>query len=75
MTPIGDACLSALEAVAEERKHSGFSLMDAAQEPGLSDAERWRIKWEAIGEIHTYLHLSDLASYHRLRRILHREAA
>lgn len=74
MTPIGDACLSALEAVAQDRLGSGFAMMDAAEQPGISDAERWRIKWEAIGEIHTYLHLSDLATYHRLRRIQQRVA-
>ena len=75
MTPIGDACLSALEAVAQERLASGFAMMDAAEQPGISEAERWRIKWEAVAEIRTYLHLSDLATYHRLRRIQQRVAA
>ncbi len=75
MTPIGDACLSALEAVARERLESSISLQEAAGQPGITEAERWRITWEAAAETDAYLHLIELARYYRLRRIQQRVAA
>jgi hypothetical protein len=68
MTPIGEACLSALEAVAQERLELSVALHEAAAHPGITEAERWRITWEAVAETDAYLHLNELARYYRIRR-------
>ncbi|MEO0961105.1 MAG: hypothetical protein AAFY01_01655 [Pseudomonadota bacterium] len=63
MKPIGEASLTALKQIADERMETALALLDAGR--GVADPiERARIQWEAIAELHAAQHLENLHRDH-----------